>query len=156
MAEQFLTPQSEQIIAGSGDQVEQVIVTAGPGYEQRQEVVENVTAAHNAALSKTAQMIWLMVGLLMALIAGRVFLMLIGANPQAPFAGLVYTLSDIFLWPFYGLIPSPAVGNLVLEISSLIAIVVYGVAGWALIRLMWLVFSRRPTRKVTIYEREQI
>jgi uncharacterized protein YggT (Ycf19 family) len=67
---------------------------------------------------------------------------LIGANPESPIAGLIYGITDFFLKPFSGLTATPSAGGMVLEISTVIAMVVYGLIGWALERIIWLIFYR--------------
>ncbi|MFZ0546186.1 MAG: hypothetical protein WAM60_12145 [Candidatus Promineifilaceae bacterium] len=91
---------------------------------------------------KATQLIWLGLVMLEALIALRIGLKLIGANPENPFAAFTFGLSHIFLFPFEGLIGSPASGGFVLELSSFIAIVVYALLAWAFERLVWLIFYR--------------
>lgn len=91
---------------------------------------------------KATQLIWLGLILLEALIALRIGLKLIAANPANPFAAFIYGLSDIFLFPFEGLVGTPASGGSVLELSSLIAMVVYAFLAWAFERVIWLIFYR--------------
>jgi hypothetical protein len=91
---------------------------------------------------KATQLIWLGLILLEALIALRVGLKLIAANPANPFAAFTYGLSDIFLFPFQGLVGTPVSGGSVLELSSLIAMVVYAFLAWAFERVIWLIFYR--------------
>jgi uncharacterized membrane protein len=91
---------------------------------------------------KATQLIWLFLGVLEALLALRILLKLMAANPSSTFAAWLYSVTDIFLFPFVGLIGTPAVGNMVLELSSFIAMLVYGLAGWAVERLVWVVFYR--------------
>ena len=91
---------------------------------------------------KLTQLIWLLFGLLEALIGLRVVLRLIGANGGNPFAQLVYDLSYIFVWPFLGLTRTPSANGAVLEISSLIAMFVYALLAWALVQFVWIVFDR--------------
>jgi len=91
---------------------------------------------------KLTQLIWLVFGLLEALIGVRVILRLIAANPGNPFARLVYDLSYLFVWPFLGLTRTPSANGAVLEISSLIAMFVYALVAWALVQLVWIVFDR--------------
>jgi hypothetical protein len=80
--------------------------------------------------------------MLEALIALRIGLKLIGANPDNPFAAFVYNVSHIFLFPFEGLVGTPAAGGMVLELSSIIAMVVFALLAWALERIVWLIFYR--------------
>ena len=91
---------------------------------------------------KATQLIWLGLGLLEGLLALRIFLKLIGANAANPFAGLLYGLTDVFLVPFVGLTGTPAAGGMVLEISSLIAMIVYALVAWVIERLVWVIFYR--------------
>lgn len=91
---------------------------------------------------KATQLIWLGLGLLEALIALRIGLKLIGANPDSLFASFIYGFSNLFLFPFEGLIGSPAAAGVVLEISSLIAMGVYALLAWALERIVWVIFYR--------------
>lgn len=97
---------------------------------------------------KATQLIWLLLGILEALIALRIGLKLIGANPDSPIVAMIYGFTSLFLFPFTSLIGSPTVGNMVLELSSMVAMLVYALAGWALERLVWLVFYRPGERAV--------
>jgi hypothetical protein len=91
---------------------------------------------------KLTQLVWLAFGSLEALIALRVVLKLIGANPASPFAVLIYAFTDIFLWPFAGLTRTPGAAGMVLEISSLIAMVVYALAAWIIAKVVWVALYR--------------
>jgi hypothetical protein len=91
---------------------------------------------------KDTQLIWLGLILLEALIALRVGMKLIAANPANPFAALTFGLSDIFHFPFEGLIGTPASGGFALELSSFVAMVVYALLAWAFERIVWLIFYR--------------
>ena len=75
-------------------------------------------------------------------IALRIGLKLIGANPASPFAVFLYGFTGFFLLPFAGLTATPAAGGMVLEISSVIAMVVYALLAWGLERLIWVIFYR--------------
>ena len=94
------------------------------------------------ATFKITYVIWLVLGLLEALLAFRIGLKLIAANPANPFTMLVYNLSYIFVFPFLGLTAAPAAGGAVLELSSLIAMVVYALLFWAVERLVWVTLYR--------------
>jgi hypothetical protein len=91
---------------------------------------------------KATQLVWLLFGVLEALIALRIGLKLIGANPASPVAVFIYGFTDLFLWPFTGLTGTPAAGGMVLELSSVIAMVVYALIAWALERVIWVIFYR--------------
>ncbi|MBE3050488.1 YggT family protein [Candidatus Bathyarchaeota archaeon] len=97
---------------------------------------------------KATQLVWLFLGILEALLALRFFLKLIGANPESPIAVFIYGFTSLFLFPFAGLTGTPAAGGMVLEISTVIAMVVYALIGWALERIIWVIFYR-PRGPVT-------
>ena len=99
---------------------------------------------------KATYVIWLLLSALEAAIGLRVILKLIAANPDNPFASLVYGFTDIFLFPFAGLMPAPAAGGMVLEISSLIAMIVYALVALAIERLVWVIFYRPREQAVAV------
>jgi hypothetical protein len=91
-----------------------------------------------------------LVSILKALLALRFLLKLIAANPHSPIASLIYAFTDLLLVPFAGLTASPSADGMVLEITTLIAILVNGLVGWALQRLTWIVFYRLLSSKVEV------
>lgn len=101
---------------------------------------------------KITQLVWLLFGILEALIALRIGLMLIGANPGSPIVALIYGFTNLFLFPFNGLIASPTAGNMVLELSSLFAMLIYGLIAWVVERTIWLIFYRPRGPVVNITE----
>ena len=100
-------------------------------------------------ISRLTQLVWLLFGVLEALIGLRVILKLIAANPNSPFAALVYNLSSLFVWPFSGLTRTPAAEGMVLDIPSIIAMFVYALVAWAIVRLIWIVLDR-PVNPTTV------
>ena len=99
---------------------------------------------------KATQLIWLFLGVLEALLALRILLKLMAANPSNAFAAWLYSFTDIFLSPFVGLTASPAAGGMVLEFSSMIAMLVYGLIGWGIERLVWVIFYRPRGPSVSV------
>ena len=101
---------------------------------------------------KLTQLVWLLFGMLEALIALRIGLMLIGANPASPIVALIYGFTSLFLFPFTGVIGSPTAGNMVLELSSMFAMLIYGLIAWAVERTVWLIFYRPRGPVVAVTE----
>jgi hypothetical protein len=91
---------------------------------------------------KVTQLIWLLLGILEALIALRIGLKLIGANPASPIVALIYGFTSLFLFPFAGMVATPSSGSIVLELSSLSAMLIYALVAWAVERIVWLLFYR--------------
>jgi len=131
-----------------------VVVHEDGDHVHEEHVVQNVNLEYREAIYKVVQFVWLLFGGLEALIGIRIILMLISANPANWFTAFVYQLSQVFLWPFQNIVANPAFQNHVLEITSFIAILVYALIGWAIVRLVWVLFYRAPTSQVTTYDRE--
>jgi len=127
-----------------------------PIHEHEEEVVEVRGESDSLTVYRFTGLIWLGFGLLEVLIGLRVFLKLIAANPGNLFAQFVYALSEPFLIPFFGLTWTPAVGGFVLEIASIIAMIVYALIAWAIVRVITLVFPRSTSRRVVTRHHEKI
>jgi YGGT family len=94
------------------------------------------------ATFKTTQIIWLLLGLLEASIALRVVFKLIAVNAANPFAKLLYGATNLFVAPFKSLVGNPISGGMVLEISSIIAMLVYLLIAWGIERFVYVLFYR--------------
>lgn len=83
--------------------------------------------------------IYYIFGIIIALLILRLVLLLLAANQGAPFVDFVYNLSAVFAWPFFGIFSyQPTYGQSTLEISTLIAILVYALVAMGLGRLFTL------------------
>lgn len=91
-----------------------------------------------------AQIVALVFGVIEALIAIRFVLKLLAANPVAEFSSFVYSLTDPFVAPFQGVFPTPAGHNSVLEISSILAVIVYALLGKLATRIAQIAQPRGP------------
>lgn len=129
---------------------ERVVVNT-PG-DTEAERIEEVTidpyAERRATVYKMQQGVYLLFGIIEGLIAIRFVLRLLGANPGAAFASLIYGLTDIFIAPFVGLFGTPQFNGSAFEIHSLIAMVIYALLAWVVVKLVWLLFgeTRRGVR----------
>jgi hypothetical protein len=130
-------------------------VGGGPERRERQErVVRDAAVEGRLRVAKATEVIWLLVGFLEGLLALRVLFKLIGANPQNAFASFIYEVTDFFLAPFVGITGSPSTDGVVLEIPTLIAMLVYLLFAWALVKLVWVVFDPTTSRSSSTYERD--
>lgn len=99
-----------------------------------------------ATLRRITGLIQLATLLVNSLIGLRFLLKLMAANPNNAFAQLVYFMTAPFLAVFVGLTQTPAFQGIVIEFYDLIAILVYFVLSWAIVRLLWILFARiKPT-----------
>ncbi len=93
-------------------------------------------------LRKITRFIWWATGVVEGLIGLRVVLRMMAANPGNPFASFIYAITGLFLWPFQTLVANPRSDGIVLEISSVIAMMVYLVLAWIVVELLWLLLGR--------------
>jgi len=84
-----------------------------------------------------ARIIYFVSGIIMALLGLRFVLALLGANPANPFADFIYTTSHPFVAPFFGLFNYQSIyGVSRFELETLIAIVVYAILAWGIVRMV--------------------
>lgn len=88
------------------------------------------------ALYKTTRVLWYVFYVLEVLLAFRFALKLLGANSGAGFTDLIYTLSSVPLAPFRFVFSNNVVGGSVIEWSTLLAMAVYWVLVWGLVKLI--------------------
>lgn len=65
-------------------------------------------------------------GVILSLLAIRFLLALLGAAEGNPFVDFIYTLSSVFVSPFYGIFGEPTYGQSQFETSTLVAMAVFG------------------------------
>jgi hypothetical protein len=91
--------------------------------------------------TKIANVIWTITGFIEALIGIRILLKLISANPGNAFVDFIYNVTAVFVAPFMGIVTDPQSGGAVLEINSIIAMLVYLLITYGLVRVIWLIFQ---------------
>jgi len=92
--------------------------------------------------------IYLLFGILEALLGIRFVLGVLGANPTAGFAQFIYGITGPFIAPFVGLFGKPRFQGSVFDWNVLVAMLVYALIAWVLVKIVWLVMgdSRRGLR----------
>jgi hypothetical protein len=113
-----------------------------------------------AMSTKLVRAIYLIFGLIEALLLIRFVLKALGANAEAGFAQLIYGMTGPLVAPFLGLFGSPqAASGATLELHTLIALVIYALVAWLLARGAWLMFgegrSASVARTDTVQTRER-
>lgn len=94
-----------------------------------------------ATNSQTAEyLIYFAFGALEVLLAFRLVLKFMGASMTSAFVGFIYTLSGFFIMPFEGIFRRGFNQGLettsILEPSTMVAIIVYAVLVWGIIKLV--------------------
>lgn len=146
----------QQHVAGPTIEQTEQIVRSQVGVEHRESVVLNVATEHFMKVAKACQLVWLGAGIIEVLIGLRIVLKLIAANPNSGFASFVYNIASPFLAPFFGLTGSPAAGGSVLEVPSVIAMLVYALIAWGIVRIIRLLFDQSATRSTSTYDRSRV
>jgi YggT family protein len=93
-------------------------------------------------LVRLTGLIWLGFGILDGVIGLRFLLKLMAANPDNAFASFIYIITEPALWVFKGLTTTPSFEGIAIEFYDLIAILVYALLGWVIVRVLWLLFAR--------------
>jgi YggT family protein len=107
---------------------------------------------------RLVQGIWLLFGIVEGILAIRFILKLLGANESAGFASFIYSASAPFVAPFDNLFANPGSGGSILELTTLVALIVYMLIAWLVARVIWLLAgeSRSATRTVTSATRARV
>lgn len=105
--------------------------------ETRQEEARTV----RYAIGKLNDFLQWFMAVLEVTLAIRFFLKLIGADPINLFAGFLYALTDIILFPFSSIVHTPGIRNQLFEWSTLIAMAIYWLIFWAIRRFLHILIS---------------
>lgn len=85
-------------------------------------------------------LVYFLFGALDVLLTFRLVFKLMGASPVSSFVNLIYGLSGIFILPFEGIFRRGFAQGVettsVLEPSTVVAIIVYGVLAWGIVKLI--------------------
>jgi uncharacterized membrane protein len=109
--------------------------------ERTEAVVSDPYAQRRGIASKVTQAIYLIFGIIEALLVIRFVLKLLGANAEAGFASFIYRISTPLVAPVVGLFGTPQFNGMALELEALVAIVDYGLVAWGLAKLAWLLLG---------------
>ena len=101
---------------------------------------DNDLIENNAVVPGTftaARVVSLVGGIIMAVLAMRFLLSLLGANRENAFASFIYAISYPFAAPFFGLFNyQPQFGVVRFEFETLVAIAFWGFVTWMIARLL--------------------
>ena len=94
-----------------------------------------------ATSSQTVEyLVYFFFGLLEVLLAFRLVFKLAGASTGSAFVGLIYGITGIFILPFEGIFRRGFTQGIettsVLEPSALVALIVYAVLAWGIVKLL--------------------
>jgi YggT family protein len=137
------------------DRREETVITRQPGYAATEQIVRDIAAERRLALFQIFRIMWSLLTFLEILLAFRFGLRLIAANPYSGFAVLMYGITGLFVAPFNGLVDTPTFGGSTVEITTLIAMLVYALIFWGMARAIRMVVDFPRVRSFTRTTREQ-
>ncbi len=137
------------------DRRDETVVTHQPGYAATERVTRDVAAERRLQLLQIIRIVWTILGLLEILLGLRFALKLIAANPESGFSSFIYGITGVFVAPFAGLVGTPVTGGSVLEVTTLIAMAVYALFFWLVVRGIGIAADRPSVRSVTRSVHEQ-
>lgn len=82
------------------------------------------------------RILWFLLGVVETVLAFRFLFRLLGANTGAGFVQFIYSLTDPLVAPFTGIFGTPAAGAAVFEPATLLAMLVYAVVAYGVVRLL--------------------
>jgi len=100
-------------------------------------------------LYRGAQTVWFILSIIMGFLIIRFALKLLQANPEAMFTSLIYTVSDVFVYPFTAVFQNTSMEASVFEWTTLLAMLVYWLLAIAIIKLFIM------SKPVTMMEADQ-
>src|SRR4051812_22833513 len=109
--------------------------------DEVESVVVDGPATRNGNVIRLQEAIYLLFGVIEALIAIRFVLRALGANPAAPFAAAIYGIPGPLVAPFNGVFGQPQLSQSVFEPQSVLAIIAYAFLGWLLARIVLLLLA---------------
>jgi hypothetical protein len=121
---------------------------------------ETTTTQNNAPQSPSAKndreasssltverLVYFLFGILEVLLAFRLIFKMAGASLTSAFVGFIYGLSGLFILPFEGIFRRAVAPGIetkaVLEPSTLVAIIVYAVLAWGVVKLIRILSGNR-------------
>jgi hypothetical protein len=121
--------------------VKETVTTEGNITDSAVKPVTVTPVKIEATRSQTIEyLIYFFFGALEILLAFRLVLKLAGASTLSAFVGLIYGITGIFILPFEGIFRSAFSRGVettsILEPSTLVAIIVYAVLAWGIIKLI--------------------
>lgn len=137
------------------DRREETVTTQQPGYAATEQVIRDFAAERRLGLFQITRIMWTILGILEVLLGLRFLLKLIGANPESGFAWLIYGITGLFVMPFTDLVSNWYNGKTILEVTTLIAMAVYVLFYWIVVRVTRIVADRPWARTVTRSTREE-
>ena len=137
------------------DRREETKVTQQAGYAATEQITQDVAAERRLGVFQITRIVGTILGALEIILGLRFVLKLIAANADSGFAVFIYGITKPFIAPFALLVKTPTSGGVILEVTTLIAMAVYALLFWMIIRVIQVAADRPSARTVTRSVSEQ-
>jgi hypothetical protein len=109
-------------------------------------VVPTEDERHWGDLIRLRQVVYFIASAIAILIMIRFALLALAANMATGFGNLIATVTNPLVTPFSGLFSTPvSEGGSVFELSSIVAVAVYFLLAWAIVKIATLVYAPKTT-----------
>jgi len=120
--------------------------------DRRSQVHTEVRAPIEVVLSRGVTYVFSVIEVLIAI---RFVLKLLGANAQAGFVAMIYSVSGVFMAPFIAIFKTQQASGSVFELSALVAIAIYALIAWGIVVLVRVVSPRSQSHTVERVETDE-
>jgi len=98
---------------------------------------------------KTKRIIYYILGTLEVLLGFRLIFKVLGANTESTFVSIIYSVTSVFIAPFTGIFRTAKTAGIetqsVLEPALIIAMLVYVLLAWGIVRLIDIIKNRNES-----------
>jgi YggT family protein len=145
---------NQQINEVAVDRRAETVITQQQGYAATEQVTRDVAAERRLWFLQIDRIMYTLLGMLEILLGLRFLLKLIAANPDSGFSVFIYGITGLFVAPFNALIGTPTYQGASFEATTLIAMAVYALFFWVLVRVILVATSQTSARTITRSTRE--
>lgn len=103
------------------------------------------TSVRSPFTTVVARLVTLFFGIVIAFLALRFLLLLIGANESAPIVSFIYSVAGVFLAPIGAVLPQTDVSGSTFEWTTLFAMLIYALISWGIVALLDVMFAGKRT-----------
>jgi len=127
--------------------VDKVYVSSDPVVSSDPDVVATATPNDSKTYTafKTYQVVYFLFGLIELLLILRFVLKLFGANSASGFVSFIYSLSDLFVAPFFGIFRPLVTTGSVVEWSTVVAMIVYAILAYIIAKVIEVLTDTKGT-----------
>lgn len=137
------------------DRRAETVVTQQPGYSSTEQVTRDVAAEGRLRFLQIDRIMYTILGIVEILLGLRFVLKLIAANPDSGFTTFIYGATKALVAPFNALLGTPTFGGSSIEVTTLIAMAVYALLFWVLVRVIQIIAGQTTARTVTRSSHQQ-